>query len=47
MRERKPIKIVILNPEKLSKNLTNSICDLYEKMIEEGKPMPWENKTNK
>lgn len=33
---KKQIKVVVLNPERLSKNLANVIADIYEKRIADG-----------
>jgi hypothetical protein len=47
MRKRKRIEVVVLHPERLSRNLTNVIADIYENRIANGIPMPWEEADHK
>jgi len=43
---RKKIEVVVLHPERLSKNFTNMIIEIYEKRLADDRPMPWESKSN-
>lgn len=42
MKNRKKIEVVVLHPERLSKNFTKMIIEIYENRVAKGIPMPWE-----
>ncbi|MGK0468245.1 hypothetical protein [Clostridium sp.] len=47
MKKRKKIEVVVLHPERLSKNFTKMIIEIYENRIAKGIPMPWEESSVK
>jgi hypothetical protein len=47
MKNRKRIEVIVLHPERLSRNLTNVIADIYENRLANGIPMPWEETNDK